>query len=363
METYPTILICPLEWGLGHAGRMAAVARLLQDRGCKILIGSGREHQAFFRNHLPGVSFVDFPGFRPRYSSIFPQYIALLAQMPLLLFHIVSEHMKLKSVLREQHVDIVISDNRFGLWNRGIRTVYVTHQINIPFPRPFRFMEPLGALFHRFFIRRYDLCLIPDLPGPANLSGRLSHGMRLPANAFYAGMMSRFPVDDDSPPKPDEEGYNTLILSGPEPQRSLLRKMAAEAFRERTRKLVILEGKPLGNYIASVTVNTFPHNDLSDTSMQRIIRGSEGIICRAGYTTLMELVTMGCSALLVPTPGQTEQEYLADYLSGRGWFTSVKQKDLNKNSILPPAKGNWPEDLSEESCRLLEKAVDIILNK
>jgi len=342
---------------------MAALARLLQDRGCKLIIASGEEHQAFFRNHLPGVSFIDFPGFRPKYSSIFPQYLALLAQLPLLLFHIVSEHLKLKSLLRDNPVDIVISDNRFGLWNRSVRTVYVTHQILIPFPRPFRFLEPLGAMFHRFFISRYDLCLIPDLPGPENLSGRLSHGIRLPANTFYAGMMSRFPVDDDSPPKPGEEGYNTLILSGPEPQRSLFRKKAAEAFQERTRKLVILEGKPLGNNITAGAVNTISHNDLSDTAMQSIIRGSAGIICRPGYTTIMELVRMGCSALLVPTPGQTEQEYLAGYLSERGWFTSVIQKDLDKNCLIPPVRGEWPRHLSEESGRLLEKAVDSILNQ
>lgn len=363
MKTYPTILICPLEWGLGHAGRMAALARRLQDRGCKIIIGSGKEHRAFFTNHLPGTGFIDFPGFRPRYSSVFPQYLALLAQFPLLLFHIASEHMKLKSLLRNHPVDIIISDNRFGLWNRSVRSVYVTHQILIPFPRPFRLTEPLGVLFHRFFIGKYDLCLIPDLPGAENLSGRLSHGMRMPPDTVYAGIMSRFHVGDDHSPEPDDEGHHTLILSGPEPQRSLFRKKAMEALKERTKKLIVLEGRPLGNGKASNTASTVSHNDLPGTGMQKIIRGSKGIVCRPGYTTIMELVSLGRSALLVPTPGQTEQEYLAEYLSGRGWFTSVRQKDLDKNCIIPPAKGNWSEALIEESGRLLEKAVDTILNQ
>lgn len=363
MEKTPTILICPLEWGLGHAGRMAALAKLLQIRGCRLIIGSGKEHQAFFRNHLPGVGFIDFPGFRPRYSSVFPQYLALLAQLPLLLFHIVSEHMKLKSLLRKHPFDIVISDNRFGLWNRKVRTVYVTHQLSIPFPRPFRFLEPLGAIFHRFFIRRYDLCLIPDLPGQENLSGRLSHGVRLPSNAVFAGMMSRFPVDDNSRPEPVEEEYYTLILSGPEPQRSLFRKKVTEALQKRPPKLVILEGRPLENPEASDPANTISHSDLSDTGMQKTIRGSAGIICRPGYTTLMELVSLGCGALLVPTPGQTEQEYLADYLSGKGWFTSVSQKDLDKDSLIPVIKGEWSGDIKEESGRLLGKAVDAVLNQ
>ena len=192
MKKNKNILICPLEWGLGHATRMIPVAAELLRHNHNVIFASGEEHLSIIRNELPECSYLSFPGFKPKYSHHLPQYISILLKIPLLVCHIVLEHIRLKNIIREYSIDIVISDNRFGLWNSRIKSVYVTHMPLIPFPGKVRFLEPLGIFFHRQIIRKYDLCFIPDLAGGKNLTGRLSHGINLPENVRYIGILSRF---------------------------------------------------------------------------------------------------------------------------------------------------------------------------
>ena len=147
MNKVKNILICPLEWGLGHAARMIPLARKLREMNNNIIIASGEEHLALFRTELPGLTYINFSGFRPGYSRYFPQYMTLLLKTPLLLYHIILEHFRLKKIIREHSIDIVISDNRFGLWNKEITTVYVTHMPLIPFPGPVRFLGVFRCFF------------------------------------------------------------------------------------------------------------------------------------------------------------------------------------------------------------------------
>ncbi|MBK8881223.1 MAG: hypothetical protein IPN67_02250 [Bacteroidales bacterium] len=358
MNKKHNILICPLEWGLGHAARMIPLARRLQELNQNIFIASGKEHIKLFREELPGLHFIDFPGFSPGYSRYFPQYIPLLLKTPLLLFHIVREHHRLKKIIENHSIDLVISDNRFGLWNRNIKSVYITHMPLIPFPKPFRFLEFIGKYLHGIVIRKYSLCFIPDLPGDINLTGRLSHGLKLPDNVRYTGILSRFPIAG----QPSEVNlfsypYNTVILSGPEPQKSILRNKLLSLLKDEEIPSVILEGKPgNGNEIRRAGNFAFCNHPAAPV-MQQLITKSETIITRAGYSTIMELVSLSCSALLVPTPGQTEQEYLAEYLSSKGLFSACTQKKLKYNFL--PGKGNRMlySLINEESSYLLEKGL------
>ncbi|MBI5010870.1 MAG: hypothetical protein HZB98_14740, partial [Bacteroidia bacterium] len=224
MESKKNILICPLEWGLGHATRMIPVAHELHKQGHNVIFASGKEHLSLIRSELPDCSCIDFPGFNPGYSRYLPQYLSVMLNLPKLIFHITREHFRLKKIISDYMVDIVISDNRFGLWNRQKKSVYITHMPRIPFPKPFRFLEPAGILLHRLIINRYDFCYIPDLPGEKNVSGRLSHGLRLPDNVRYIGILSRFSNMIKTESKADESNYNTVILSGPRSQKELLKK-------------------------------------------------------------------------------------------------------------------------------------------
>lgn len=357
------ILICPLEWGLGHAGRMIPLARKLQERQNNVFIGAGKEHQLLFRNELSGLTFIDFPGFKPAYSRSLPQYIFILLKTPFLFYHILSEHAKSKRIIDDYKIDIIISDNRLGLWSRKIKSIYVTHLPIIPLPENLRFLEWIGILFHRFFIRKYSLCFIPDLPGDLNLSGRLTHKVKLTGNTRFIGILSRFSDRQNPGENKFRFPHNTVILSGPEPQRGILRKKLIEILKHREPSTVILEGKPGISTKSSSSENIISYNHLPSDEMQDMITGSESIVARSGYTSVMELISLNCSALLIPTPGQTEQEYLAKYLSEKGWFTTVPQSLLNENITLPSRKAPWTSGIIEESRELIEKAMDELLNQ
>ena len=357
------ILICPLEWGLGHAARMIPLARKLQERNYNVIIGTGKEHQSLFRNELPGLTYIDFPGFKTGYSSFLPQYIFLLLKVPLLFYHILTEHIRVKRIISDNKIDIIISDNRFGLWNRKIKSVYVTHQLVIPLPEKLKSFEWIGVLFHRFFIKQYSFCFIPDLPGDLNLSGRLTHGVKLTENTRFIGILSRFSGRSHSGENKFKFPHNTVILSGPEPQRGILRQKLIEILKHREPPTVILEGKPGISDGTSKSENIISYNHLAADEMQDMITGSLSIFTRSGYTSIMELISMNCSALLIPTPGQTEQEFLAKHLSAKGWFNAVSQSKLNADTALPSGKALWTSEIIDESRELLEKALDELLNQ
>ncbi len=342
---------------------MIPVARQLTAMGQNVIIASGEQHLALLRSELPELTFVSFTGFRPSYSRFLPQYISLFLKIPLLLFHIIREHYLLKGLVRKYSIDIVISDNRFGLWNKKVTSVYVTHMPRIPFPRLFRFMEIAGILLHRIIIRKYNYCLIPDLPGELNLSGRLSHDLRLPGNVRYAGILSRF--SDEEVKQNTSAGsfiHNTIILSGPEPQRDILKQKLVSLLIDKLPVTVILEGKPgSGNEVVRRNnIILHPHPDAKE--MIDILTGSDCIITRSGYTTIMELVSLRCSALLIPTPGQTEQEYLAEYLSEKGWFSKLSQKDLKEGVTLTPDNAIWSDEIVSQSKVLLSNVLEEILD-
>jgi UDP-N-acetylglucosamine transferase subunit ALG13 len=341
---------------------MIPLARKLQEADNNILVGSGRELQQFFRNELSEITYIDFQGFKPSYSRFLPQYLSLLLRTPALVFQIVSEHFRLKKIIRENQIDILISDNRFGLWNRNIKTVYVTHQPRIPFPEKLRFLEWTGIVFHRFFIRRYSFCFIPDLPGKLNVSGRLSHDVKLPGNVKYIGILSRFMFGTlpGGTNKADFQ-HNVIILSGPEPQKEILRKKLVKILKDIEPCTVILEGKPGSSSEATRTGNIISYNHLSSGEMQNIITSSSCIITRSGYTAIMELISLNRSALLIPTPGQTEQEYLARYLSEKGWFITVSQKSLDNELVFQSGKSTDAGELISESRALLENALEELL--
>ena len=350
-----------MEWGLGHAARMIPVAKMLKDMNHNIFVGSGEEHLMFFRNELPGLTYIKFPGFNPRYSRFLPQYLALLLKTPALLYHIILEHARLKNVIREHSIDIVISDNRFGLWNKKVTSVYVTHMPLIPFPKRLKSLEFIGISLHRKIINNYSFCFIPDLPGDLNVSGRLSHGIKLPSNVRYIGILSRLQNESTSADDSSEVQQNLAILSGPEPQREIFRQKLIMLFKDKEPGIVILGGRPAKKDDAVKTGNITFYNHLPATEMKHLIERSHNIISRSGYTTIMELISLNRSALLIPTPGQTEQEYLAEYLSGKGWFSTIAQGELKNGIRLTEAEAVGTSELTKQSQGLLINVLNELL--
>jgi predicted glycosyltransferase len=323
------IVISPLNWGFGHAGRMIPVAQRLQEMGHEVIFCADAGLIPMIKQEVPGIGIVEVKGINMHYSRLMPQYVAVLLQVPSTIIASVKEHRELRKIVRNIQPDIVISDNRFGFFNRNVFCVYVTHMIRIPFPGPFRFLEFIGIILHRLIINRYDMCLIPDMPGVENLSGRLSHLKKIPSKAVYAGLLSRFAGREAG--KAGKEPYACLILSGPEPQRTIfLQKMVRAAERNKT-KLIVLSGEKIcctfnENYVKSVIGQP-------SSVLQEYIINAGIVICRSGYTSLMELLSLSRGAVIIPTPGQTEQEYLGRYNNGRHGFTCLKQNDLDKFNL------------------------------
>jgi hypothetical protein len=396
-----TVLISPLSWGFGHAGRMIPLALELKHRGCRVIFAADARLLQIAVRDLNGVIMVEIPGLRISYSRFLPQYLCIALQLPRIVASAIREHRILRRLAEEFTPSVIISDNRFGFYHNEIFSAYITHQILIPFPVTLRFMEPLASWIHRTIISRYDLCLIPDYPGSDNLSGRLSHGRRIPGNVLYMGPLSRFASSGGQ----EDAGSGLrpvicLILSGPEPQRSLFLEKVTSALRP-----VLLQeddgsperafteaaestgevfqkaaGSTVGAFpeaaagvhhmmrlvILSATPATLPLQEFHppasfitepDTAMmRRTIASSSLVITRAGYTSVMELVSLGRGAVLVPTPGQTEQEYLGEYLNGRYGFITLRQNNLEMLSLIaaehahhPPAELHGRNELAADS--------------
>jgi len=379
------VLISPLSWGFGHAGRMIPLAMELERRGCEVVFAADAPLTEMIVRELPGIKTVEIPGLRIRYSRYLPQYVSIFLQLPVIVASAVREHATLRRLAKELDPMVIISDNRFGFCHKKIFSVYVTHQVRIAFPAFLAFLEPLAAWMHRMIISRYDLCLVPDYRGSENLSGRLSHGGRLPANVAFIGPLSRFGVagtepfppcrmksgplspcrtkseplspcrtkseplslsrakseplqpDTGAPPSSLAQPYACLILSGPEPQRSLLLRKVSESLREFP--LAVLSATPLNTPLPSGQAIHLLTGAETGT-MRQVITGASMVIARTGYTSVMELVSLGMGAVLIPTPGQTEQEYLGRHLDGRYGFITMNQNRLEKlaSVILPEHK-------------------------
>ena len=320
----------------------------------------------FLKAYFTELEFIRQPGFRVSYPEGKNMALKMAWQSPAILLGIYKEHKRLKKIIRNYKIDAVISDNRFGMWSKKVFSVYITHQLMIKAPASMKWAEPLLHKAHQWIIHHYDECWVPDIPGEKNLSGDLGHKYALHSNAHFIGILSRFNIENDKAGQEVKEKAPELLflLSGPEPQRSIFEDTILNQLKANAQpNVVILRGLPGNPEQSSPLPGVISYNHLPDEEISRLIRSAGTIICRPGYSTLMDLVTLGRSAILVPTPGQTEQEYLAGHLSAKGQFIMIEQDGfslgvaINKGRELPELI-DFRNDPS-----LLENAVSGLRNK
>jgi uncharacterized protein (TIGR00661 family) len=329
------VLVAPLDWGLGHATRCIPVIREFIEAGCDVIIGTSGKSGVFLKNYFPELQYVDMPFVKIRFGTghAFPWYIFQLLKFP---FITIREHLFLKKHAVRLRPDLIISDNRYGLFHKEIYSVLITHQIFIILPSPLRFMQKIVRKITFMLISRFDQCLIPDLADPpGSLGNRLSHGKISLNNQRYIGFLSRFSSAVTVKSPNDNKHYDLLvILSGPEPQRTIFENIIINQTKGHKLKTVIFRGLPAGESEIKVQGDMTIINHPGDKDFISFIRQSENIICRSGYSTIMDLIALRRNALLVPTPGQTEQIYLARHLSSKGSFLYLPQKDFNITKAL-----------------------------
>lgn len=325
------ILVAPLDWGLGHATRCIPVIKKLLENNVEVIIGADGRPLDLLKNEFPQLEHVRMPGYNIKYPHSGSMALKLFFQLPKIFYKIKEEHELLKKIIQEKKIDAVISDNRYGLWNKNIPCVFITHQLWIKAP----IVENSLHTIIRYYISKYAECWIPDIEGKENLSGELSHKTKLPSNYFFIGPLSRFKKPDLA----SEKKYDLLVLiSGPEPQRSIFETIMLKELIPSELNCLVVKGMPEKKEETNIRkgLTIVPHLDSVKT--QEAILASELIISRPGYSTIMDLATLGKKAVFVPTPGQTEQEYLGKKLQNEKIAFCISQNSFSLNTCLKEIK-------------------------
>ena len=311
------ILIAPLNWGLGHATRCIPLIRQHIAAGDEVVLGGDGESLLRLQQTFPTLRTLHLPSLDLHYTTNPDQRGFYLRALPALIRCFIADHYALRQRLAIEHFDKVISDNRFGLFSRQTHCIYMTHQLYVQLPKRLKIFQPLARALHACIYMRYNEVWVPDYPDHKhNLAGKLAHGGRFDHRAKYIGPLSRF---ESMEPRVEslKSRYTTLaILSGLEPQRTIFEQELISRFKTSEHAVLIVRGKIAGprttTHIGSVTLQ--PH--ISDEELLPLMLQAETIIARSGYTTIMDLAALGLlhKAELHPTPGQSEQEYLASLI-------------------------------------------------
>ena len=314
------ILVAPLNWGLGHASRCVPLIRRFLAEGHEVILGGDGESLTLLRRHFSTLRYTYLAPLQLRYSQSNRQVLAMMRAIPQLILWAIKDHAMLAGILREEHIDRVVSDNRFGLYNSAAECVYLTHQLHIFLPRGWRWAERIAQSLHARIYKRYDKVWVPDYAElPKSLSGELGHPNHVSCPIEYIGPLSRFEklVSDIAHPS---HVYDVVaVLSGLEPQRTMLEQEIRNRYAGGKEKVLIVQGlmnKP-NTRIKRANVTIVPYMD--DKEMAEVLLCAKHIIARSGYSTVMDMEALGVmhKAQLIPTPGQPEQEYLAQWIKQR----------------------------------------------
>ena len=325
------VLVAPLDWGLGHTTRsMPIIDQLLEWNAEVILGGDGRSFH-LLKTEYPDLECIELPAYNVRYNTGSAMVATTLLRTPTYLRAIYREHAALEQIIRDRGIDLVVSDNRYGMWSSKIPCAIICHQISIIPPGIMRWATQLTYRLHLFFLNRFDQIWIPDLEGRGNLSGILSHQFESTDKMRFIGPLSRFegmPVAalEDDPPV-------LVVLSGPEPQRTAIEKKIVKQASRLNRRFIIVQGKT-ESYEERTEDNIKYVSFMNANQLGAAFRQTEIVIARSGYSTVMDLAKLGKKAILIPTPGQTEQKYLAEQLASKGMAVIRKQDSLDLKQAL-----------------------------
>lgn len=356
------ILYAVLDMGLGHATRSLPVIRALERRGCDVVVGSSGGALRLLSEECPGTAMVELPAYAIRYGRRGADLPGMLRQGPRMLRTIRAEHEALLRLAEEHAAERVVSDHRYGCWHPDLPSFFLTHQVRFAAPRMLRWLEGLGVLFNRRYHRHFRKVLVPDVAEGREglLSGRLS---RLPSRDRDRYVRIG-PLADLTPPSPggEEDLLDLFVsISGPEPQRTVLEHLLLRQIREVGGRREVALGRPGEQDRGSREQDLEVHGFLGRAGISDCMRRARVVVSRSGYSTLMELAAVGGKALLIPTPGQTEQEYLARRAAGRGWIHAVPQGDLELERDLRGALQQQGMPALQEAEVSAEKACDVIL--
>lgn len=330
----PKIIVAPLDWGLGHATRCIPIIYELNRSSCEVLVAAEGPQKAILMAEFPRLRFLDLPGYRLRYGhSGWLTRLRIGMQIPKMVLRIRHERAWLNALIAKENPDAIISDNRYGLCAPGLRSVFLTHQLHIKTGLGPFFDQWLEKWNHRH-IHRFSTCWIPDFEGNESLAGELSQPAVLPGmDIRFIGPLSRF-----NPCKEVVRDHVLILLSGPEPQRSILEKLVLIQLKKCRSRVVLVRGLPMEKPLPAADKHISIHNHLQTPVLNKLICEAAIVVCRSGYSSIMELMSLGKRSILIPTPGQAEQEWLGQRMHEKRLALCISQGRFKLNSALEQAE-------------------------
>lgn len=323
------VLVAPLNWGLGHASRMIPVIHELLKQNAEVIIAADGRPLELLKHEFPELKKIRLPGYDITYQSGGSFTASITRQVPKIISSYFSEKRAIDKLIDDEEIDVVISDNRYGLHSKKARCVFVTHQLAIRMPAGLKWFEPLLFQLNRHIIQRYDECWIPDYDGERNLSGELTRKFSLPANAKFIGPVTRMKNGET------KKKYDLLfVLSGPEPQRTMLEEILRAQSAGLHLKMLMVRGVFESHEPRRLRQDFEVVDYMTSDRLNEAIQASGLIVSRPGYSTVMDLAALGSKAIFIPTPGQTEQEYLAEYLMKKRVAFAQPQKDFRLSAAI-----------------------------
>ncbi|CAN5391523.1 glycosyltransferase [soil metagenome] len=354
MQKQKRILICPLDWGLGHATRCIPIIRLLLTKNAEVIVAADAGPLALLKQEFPQLTFIQLKGYNIQYPKSGSMKVKMLLSIPKIVSGIKEEYESLAKIIDKHKIDIVISDNRYGCWNKKVKSIFITHQLMIKTPIA-------ESLLHKKvlkYIDNYDECWVPDTADSINLSGDLAHKYTFPKNTFFVGALSRFSASVEMTNKGEMTNL-VAIISGPEPQRSIFEKLVIEQLKQTNLKALVVCGKAEEKQKTETVNNITIVSHLASTEMQNAIQNADIILSRSGYSTVMDLAVLGKKVIFIPTPGQTEQEYLAKMFKQKGIAFSQEQEKFDLQKALL-ASTDYKGFQIIKSGNELEKRIDLL---
>ncbi len=345
MQNSPlSVLVAPLDWGLGHATRCIPIINELIQQGARVVVAANQGQNTLLKSEFPQIEFIETPGYNIRYKVGILLKWGLLFRLPSLLKQIKRENIWLDDIVRHHHIDAVISDNRYGLYHKTSTSVFITHQLQIQSgigsPKGMgrwslamaRWADRKLLQWNYARIGKFSSCWIPDQDGELSIAGLLSHPAKLPSIPVkYIGILSRFSISE----RDIQKNSLLILLSGPEPQRTEFENILFNQLANSTINTVVVRGLPGSDFpVPHIREGIQIWNHLPSNALNNLLNNSEYIIARSGYSTIMDLLAIKRNAILVPTPGQTEQEYLGHHLHEKKWMYSVAQKNFDLQAAI-----------------------------
>ncbi|GAA3561099.1 glycosyltransferase [Snuella lapsa] len=319
------ILVAPLYWGLGHATRCIPIIKALSNYGYTPILASDDNALLLLKKEFPNLIAIELPAYNITYPKNGKHFkLKILKTTPQLIKAINAEKQIVDQIVDTFNIKGIISDNRLGVYSKKAPSVFITHQLNVLSG----YTTWFSTKIHQHFIKKFDSCWVPDTKENINLSGKLGHPKTYEIPTQYIGPLSRF----------EKKGTSIVnnilvLLSGPEPQRSILEGILYSALNNYNGRVVFVKGIMEKEQTVDTTKNMTVYNFMTSDLLEKTINESKLIIARSGYTTIMDLAKLNKHAFFIPTPGQTEQEYLAKRLSDQGLAASCSQESFTLDKI------------------------------